>query len=124
MADVERMQQRRAECKERTGNGNGFGLTLGQATTLWLSGWATPTSVDAAGRTHTYSSGNHDKRALCLPGQVLLTSPAPMASRGVLNPAHSRWLMGFPSEWDRCSPHFDHWEKVQSKLREVTASAA
>lgn len=28
--DVERMNQRRAECKERTGNGNGFGLTLGQ----------------------------------------------------------------------------------------------
>jgi hypothetical protein len=28
--DQERMEQRRQECKERTGNGNGFGLTLGQ----------------------------------------------------------------------------------------------
>ena len=29
-ADPERLLQRRAECKARTNNGNGFGLTLGQ----------------------------------------------------------------------------------------------
>jgi hypothetical protein len=28
--DVPRMLARRRRCKERTGNGNGFGLTLGQ----------------------------------------------------------------------------------------------
>ena len=32
--DPDRLLQRRAECKERTGNGNGFGLTLGQFATL------------------------------------------------------------------------------------------
>jgi hypothetical protein len=32
--DVERLRERRAECKERTRNGNGFGLTLGQAVAL------------------------------------------------------------------------------------------
>jgi hypothetical protein len=32
--DALRLMERRAECKERTGNGNGFGLTLGQFATL------------------------------------------------------------------------------------------
>ena len=32
--DLERLRARRQECKERTGNGNGFGLTLGQAAPL------------------------------------------------------------------------------------------
>jgi hypothetical protein len=48
--DTERLEARRAECKERTGNGNGFGLTLGQAATVWLSGWPTPTVTDSERR--------------------------------------------------------------------------
>lgn len=43
--DVERMEARRAECKARTGNGNGFGLTLAQAV-VSLASWATPTTRD------------------------------------------------------------------------------
>lgn len=35
--DRERLIARRAECKRRTGNGNGFGLTLGNAATLYLA---------------------------------------------------------------------------------------
>jgi len=37
-------------------------------------------------------------------GQMLTGSSAATPSGGQLNPAHSRWLMGLPSSWDRAAP--------------------
>lgn len=75
-ANMVRLMERRQECRTRHGNGNGFGLTLGQAVTLLCSGW-------------THGSITH---GLC----------APTDERGRLHPSHAGWMMGYPPEWDSC----------------------
>ena len=87
----------------------GFGPALSLGTAVRLAGWMTPTENDVTGSQYAYSQGNHDKPILKLPGQAKIvgltsiSSPAEMGNRGALNPAHSRWLMGYPPEWDACA---------------------
>lgn len=83
--DLERLERRRQECKARTGNGNGFGLTLDQSAALWMATEPPPARFTAS-------------------GEMLTGSSAGMESGGQLNPAHSRWLMGFPAEWCDFAP--------------------
>lgn len=75
-ANMERLMERRQECRARHGNGNGFGLTLGQAVTLLCSGLAHGSITDG--------------------------SCAPTDERGRLHPSHAGWMMGYPPEWDSC----------------------
>ena len=77
-ADPEKHQARRERLREKHGNGNGAGLPIGQAAHL-----ATPARLTVS-------------------GEMLTGSSAEMESGGQLDPAHSRWLMGFPDVWDSC----------------------
>jgi hypothetical protein len=77
-----------------------------------MASWKTPNCPRAHDSDNTAGRGYSSKKQTDLPDQVvtlvggetLSGSGAPIRSTGQLNPAFSRWLMGYPPEWDGCAP--------------------
>lgn len=93
--DVGRMLQRRQECKERTGNGNGFGLTLGQ----WLAVkmLPTPTASDWKGSTGKGSRRGTLAEAAAVASQANGETVYP-------HPEFVEAVMRFPISWTALEP--------------------
>ncbi|OAI75530.1 hypothetical protein RSP799_23385 [Ralstonia solanacearum] len=107
----------------RNGNSAAGNNDSSRKTVALVSGWATPSARDwhsASGSPEFLVQRAEQTRGKPLSEQTFTLLPGParrtasgemltgfcaaMDGGGQLNPAHSRWLMALPPEWDACAP--------------------
>lgn len=115
---VEKIAEMKASSPKRKGGGPPGFSNLNEI--AHLASWATPAAHEAGGTPEQFlerkrravASGSQlgvSLTSLSLQaqladhGQTPTGSLAPTGARGQLSPAHSRWLMGYPAEWDDCA---------------------
>jgi len=84
-----------------------------------LSSWGTPRVTTNNGIPSPLCTGNGSRledQASTAIGAIPESSIAQTASLGVLDAAFSRWLQGFPEQWDQASPNFQSWCDVQDQI--------
>jgi len=92
-----------------------------------LATWPTPTvrdfkDGDATSCRHVPINALLGRAVHLASGPTPSGSPAATAASGLLNPAHSRWLQGYPSDWDDSAPNSSDWQTWQALTGPVSGA--